>query len=464
MPWRARLGGSASLPASVFASSLGVVVVCVAILTAAPGTSAAAGRTGDASVPTPSSPAQAAASPSNDAALTVSPGPVPTASPKPTRSVAPAPTERPAAGLATSPGVNRAATAFDRAIRRKLRRILRNTVDKQGIAGLSVAVRSPDGNTWTGVAGHAEITPDRPIEPDTVFAIASVTKTFVAALILQLAEEGKVDLDAPFGTYFTDAPRKDTVTLRQLLSHTSGIYDYFANPRYLRISGWWLDRARSRGLADREHRWTYAEIMRLVEPGYCKPGECYHYSNTNYVILGKVAARVGGAPLHQLLRERFFDPLGMADTVYQPAELPPDDAAHGHWSSPGGGHIDHTRDAEVIPFMAAVSAANAAGAIASTPRDLVIWADALYGGDLLSRRSLREMRTILPAGTYGLGTDVATFAGHRGFGHRGGLRGFEASVWHFAKEGVSVALLSNQGNWLTDLPMERIVKAVLGKG
>ncbi len=463
MPWRARIGGGASLPASVSALSLGVVVACVAILAVAPGTSAAVGRTADVSVPPPSPPAQVAASQDADAASRVLSGSVLTASPIPTRSPASAPTERPSTDLARSAATSRAATSFDRATRRKLRSILRRTVDKKSIAGLSVAVRAPNGDTWTGVAGHAEFTPDRPVEPDTVFAIASVTKTFVAALILQLAEEGKVDLDAPFGTYFREAPGNNRVTLRQLLSHTSGIYDYFENPKYLRISGWWLGRARTPGLADRDHRWTYPEIMRLVRRGYCKPGHCYHYSNTNYVILGKVAAAVGGAPLHRLLRERFFDPLGMADTVYQPAELPPDDAAHGHWSRTGGGHIDHTRGAEVIPFMAAVSAANAAGAIASTPRDLVIWADALYGGDLLSKRSLREMEAILPAGTYGLGTDVAWFAGHRGFGHRGGLRGFEASMWHFPEEDVSVALLSNQGNWLTDRPMKKIVKAVLGK-
>jgi CubicO group peptidase (beta-lactamase class C family) len=364
----------------------------------------------------------------------------------------------------SSASARKAAASLDRATRRKLKRILRDTVRKQGIAGVSVAVRSPEGETWTGVAGHAEFTPNRKIEPDTVFAIASVTKTFVAALILQLAEEGRLSLDEPFGTYAPGAPRGKTVTIRQLLSHTSGIYDYFENPRYLKISGSWAERPPSTGLADREHRWTYGEIMSLVQSAYCRPGNCYHYSNTNYVILGEVAKAAGGAPLHQLLRERFFDPLGMKDTVYQPAELPPSDAAHGHWPRSRGGHIDHTRAAPVIPFMAAVSVAKAAGAIASTPTDLVTWADALYGGDLLSRRSLREMETILPVGTYGLGTDVASFAGHRGYGHRGGLRGFESSMWHFTKEGVSVALLSNQGNWLTDLPMERIVKAVLGKG
>lgn len=386
--------------------------------------------------------------------------PGPTASPRAARSPAPTPTASPAADRTTAPA---SATSLDRATRRKLKRILRDTVDKKGIAGLSLAVRSPDGQTWTGVAGHAEFTPDRKIEPDTVFSIASVTKTFVAALILRLAEEGKLSLGEPFGRYAPGAPRGKTVTIRQLLSHTSGIYDYFENPRYLRISGVWAGRAPSTGLESRGHRWTYREIMNLVESGYCSPGSCYHYSNTNYVILGRVAVAAGGAPLHQLLRERFFDPLGMKDTVYQPAELPPNDAAHGHWPRPGGGHIDHTRSARVIPFMAAVSAADAAGAIASTASDLVTWADALYGGDLLSRRSLRKMKTILPAGTYGLGTDVASFAGHRGLGHRGGLRGFEASMWYFAKEGVSVALLSNQGNWLMDLPMERIVEAVLGK-
>jgi CubicO group peptidase (beta-lactamase class C family) len=113
--------------------------------------------------------------------------------------------------------------------------------------------------------------------------------------------------------------------------------------------------------------------------------------------------------------------------------------------------------------MAAASAARAAGAIASTSGDLAIWADALYGGDVLSGRSLRAMTTFLPQGTYGLGTDEATFAGHRAYGHRGGLRGFEASMWYFPKERVSVALLANQGNWNTDVPMERIVEAVVGR-
>jgi len=338
---------------------------------------------------------------------------------------------------------------------------MRKTVGKKRVAGLQVAVRMPDGETWLGSAGQAEFGPDRPVEDDTVFSIASVTKTFIAALILQLAEEGELDLDVPFGTYFRDAPRKDSATVRQLLSHTSGIYNYFENPRYGRVAGAWLRARSGPGLLAREHRWTYDEIMDLVKTGYCKPGRCYHYSNTNYVILGRIAEAVGGAPLHEQLRERFFEPLGLTDTYYQPAEVPPADAAHGHWDY-GSGYADHTRDAHVLPFMAAVSVADAAGAIASTARDLTVWADALYGGMVLSEASLAQMTTFLQPGDYGLGTDVAVFAGHRGHGHRGGLRGFEASMWYFPKDGVSVALLSNQGNWLTDVPMQKMVRAVLG--
>jgi CubicO group peptidase (beta-lactamase class C family) len=113
--------------------------------------------------------------------------------------------------------------------------------------------------------------------------------------------------------------------------------------------------------------------------------------------------------------------------------------------------------------MAAASVADAAGAIASTARDLSIWAQALYGGELHSPESLSQMTRFLQPGTYGLGTDVAVFAGHRGHGHRGGLRGYESSMWYFPEAGASVVLLSNQGNWLTDVPMRKLVKTALGR-
>jgi D-alanyl-D-alanine carboxypeptidase len=360
-------------------------------------------------------------------------------------------------GLASHEGL------LDARTRHKLAAILRNTVQKDGVAGLQAAVRLPSGETWLGSAGKAEMAPARAIADDTQFAIASVTKTFIAALILQLAEEGKVDLDAPFGTYFENAPRSKKVTLRQLLSHTSGIYNFWENQRYLDITGAWVETPDAEGLAAREHTWTYEEMMGLVKGGYFKPGKNYHYSNTNYLILRRVAEAVEGKPIHKQLRQRFFEPLGMTHTVYQPAETPASDAAHGHWNY-GTGYIDHTRESTVVPFTAAVTVADAAGAMASTAHDLAIWADALYGGDVLSADSLDQMTTFLQPGLYGLGTDVAIFAGHRGHGHRGGIRGYESSMWYFPASDVSVVLLSNQGNWITDEPMTKLVKALLGSG
>ena len=409
-------------------------------------------------------------------AATLSPTPLPTLGPTPSPATSPLAitTEAPAApevSLAPStaaldasssePAAAVDASALDRRTTKKLQKIIDNQVKNKGVSGLQVAVRLPTGEAWLGTAGKAEFSPDRPVRDDTAFAIASVTKTFVAALILQLAEEGKVDLDEPFGSYFTDAPRKKTVTLRQLLSHTSGIHNFWQTPRYEEITTAWWQTPNAGGLKARDHEWTYEEMMSLVGNGYFKPGKDYHYSNTNYVILGKVAEAVEGKPLHKQLRQRFFKPLGLEHTVYQPAERPPADAAHGHWNN-GAGFIDHTLDSEYVPFMAAASVAGPAGAIASTAEDLSIWADALYGGKVLSRESLRQMTTFLRPGLYGLGTDVALFAGNRGHGHRGGIRGYESSMWFFPESGVSVVLLSNRGYWSTDVPMVKLVKAVLG--
>lgn len=360
-----------------------------------------------------------------------------------------------------APASQAAGPTLDQKTTAKLQRIIDNWTSNKGVAGLQVAVRLPSGETWLGGAGQAEFSPDRGIDDETQFAIASVTKTFVAALILKLAEEGKVDLDATFGSYFRDAPRKDTVTLRQLLSHTSGIYNFWANPRYGQITKAWWETPNAGGLKSRSHEWTYDEMMALVKNGQFKPGKDYQYSNTNYLILGKVAEAVEGKPLAKQLRQRFFEPLGLEGTVYQPDQKPDSDAAHGHWSW-GASYIDHTKESRYVPFIAAVTVADAAGAMASTAADLATWASALYGGEVLSAELTEQMTRFLKPGYYGLGADVAYFAGNRGHGHRGGIRGYESSMWYFPETGVSIVMLSNQGNWGSDEVTGKLVKAVLG--
>ena len=232
----------------------------------------------------------------------------------------------------------------------------------------------PTARPGWGRAGQAEFTPERPIEDDTVFSIASVTKTFIAALILQLVDEGRLDLDEPFGATSGCAASKDSATIRQLLSHTSGIYNYFENPRYQRISP---------GLAAPGLRPACSRVStagrttrswRSSRPGYCKPGECYHYSNTNYVILGKSRRGRRRCPAARAAARALLRAAGHGGH-----RLPACRAAHRRTRRTVTGTrrpatSDHTRDARVVPFMAAASVADAAGAIASTAHDLTIWA------------------------------------------------------------------------------------------
>jgi D-alanyl-D-alanine carboxypeptidase len=281
-----------------------------------------------------------------------------------------------------------------------------------------------------------------------VIGVASITKTFVTALVMRLAEEGRLSLDDALSDYLPDFPRAARITLRMLLAHRSGIHNYFESPRYARLA-----------LRDRDRRWTFEEILGFVGSPYCGPGRCYHYSNTNFVLLGRVAEVAGGAPLPRLLRREFLDSLDLDRTVFQPDEPTPADAAHGHLGG-SSGFFDQTGRRDVIPHPAAVTVAWAAGAMASTPSDLARWSAALYGGEVLSAASVALMTDVAPPDAYGLGTRGRTFAGLRAVGHLGGIRGFESGMWYLPDWGVSVVVCSNRGLWLTDRVTRALVRTL----
>ena len=133
------------------------------------------------------------------------------------------------------------------------------------------------------MSGVADIADGTPVTPDTAFALASVTKTFTSALILQMVEDGDVELDASVLEYLPGLRVDPKVTIRMLLDHTSGLRDYFFHPAIDRI------------LTDHPDRiWSEAESFKYVGKPYFKPGRGWHYSNTNYLVLGMVAERVGG--------------------------------------------------------------------------------------------------------------------------------------------------------------------------
>jgi D-alanyl-D-alanine carboxypeptidase len=329
----------------------------------------------------------------------------------------------------------------------RLRSDLQASLDRlrtrDAIPGVSATIIFADGSTWRGVSGLANIAAGTSVTPETAFAVGSISKTFLAALVLDLAADGKLRLDAPARTYVPSLPIASSITIRQLLDHTSGLYDFFFKPG--------IDQALR---ADRSAIWTPARSLRYVGKPYFKPGLGWHYSNTNYLVLGLVAEKVGGASVARQLRDRYLKPLGLAKTFYQVAEKPRIAVAHGYrfaGSRKTLPPIDLADGTGVTPFRSVVTAAGAAGSIASTSSDIARWAHALYSGQVLDEASLELMigdakaTALLKARVpYGLGVQEVAISGLGTLGHSGRLLGSQAVVRYFPDAGLTIAVLTNQ--------------------
>jgi D-alanyl-D-alanine carboxypeptidase len=316
-----------------------------------------------------------------------------------------------------------------------------------GAPGVAAAVRLPDGAWWVGTAGYRIAGSTRRVLPGTPFAIASLTKTFVAALVLKLQEEGRIHIDQPISTWLPGWPRAKRITVRMLLQHESGIYDYFANPRYESLV---FDRPR--------HRWRVGEILALAGPSYCLPGACFHYSNTNYVLLGRIIKKVTGVSVAQNLRQRFIDPLGLRDTYFQGQELIGKVPAKGYLATAGGfrGFADGSR---FRPNTSAATVANAAGALVSSVRDVSTWQDALLSGGLLAPESLAMMMDFDRRSGYGLGLRYARLDGILGIGHGGSLRGYVSLMYRLHKQDIDVVVMTNLGRTNIQGLVDRLTRA-----
>lgn len=309
--------------------------------------------------------------------------------------------------------------------------------------------------------GYADLAHKRKVTPDTVFAAASVSKTFTAALILSLVSEGRLSLDDRLHDLvdgLSTAKAPTAVTIRMLLEHTSGIYDYFRNPK--------IDKAL---LAARDRPWTAAQAMRYVGKPYFEPGTDWRYSNTNYLLLGLVAEKVTGRPLAVELHERFIEPLGLVHTTFQGFEAAAGAITGSYRFSSGAktakpiGLGDGTG---IVPFTSVVTASGGAGSIASTSGDLARWARALYGGDVLRPETFAlmvgavdETNAYKPSIPYGLGVQRVRVAGHDAYGHSGRFIGARSLIRYVPDLGIAVAVVSNTNR--TDLAtvLGNLVKA-----
>jgi D-alanyl-D-alanine carboxypeptidase len=300
------------------------------------------------------------------------------------------------------------------------------------IPGALVGVWFPGRGEWVHAAGIGNLATAQAMSVDDHVRIASNTKTFVATVILQLVDEGKIGLDDPLEMYVPGVPNGAEITIRQVLGMTAGIDDYVKDPVLA-----------AEYAADPLLPFTPEDALAMIRastPEFA-PGEKAQYSNSNYVLLGMIIEQVTGQPAGEVIAERVLVPLGMTQTSFATTETMPEPYAHGYTPvEEGSAELrDVTLSNPYVPWTA--------GAIISTLADLRIWAREMSEGTLLSPSSQAERLQWRPFATsrfdvsYGLG--ILNLNGL--LGHNGGIAGYSSWVMHSPEDDASIVVVVNLG-------------------
>lgn len=357
------------------------------------------------------------------------------------------------AGVTVLAEATRAATQRRNAWADLMDEIGNAAVSSRTTAGLAVAVTDGSETSARGY-GLANLETGTAVASDTVFRVASLTKMFTAAAIMLLRDRRRLSLEQNLSEFYPNIPGANSITLRQLLSHTSGLHDY--------VRG---------GLpADVGRDWSTAEefaagVARMEPLTDFAPGTRFSYSNTGYILLGGVIEKVSGASYERFLKDAIFGPCGMDRTAVDHASDVVPGRADGYRLADGqAGAFQHS-EGQKLPF--------AAGAVRSSVTDLSRWVRCFMSGRVVSTAAVREM--ISPArvsggvlvgnarwwppgfdpgrppdfatgNNYGLGWEMTTFFGQRTAGHSGGISGYNAILMSYLDRDLSIVVLSNTEN------------------
>lgn len=304
---------------------------------------------------------------------------------------------------------------------------VQRVMEKRHIPGVSVAVVQDGQVVLAKGYGLANVELSVPATVNTVYQLASITKTFTATAIMMLVQEGKIALDDKIREQLPDLPEAwKPVTVRHLLSHTSGIKSYTSVPDFHKLA---------------RKDFPQREILDLVakDPLEFEPGAKWNYSNTGYFLLGMLIEKVTGKPYGEFMAERIFKPLEMTQTrVNDLQAIIPNRAQGYHWDGKTlkiGDYVSPTQ-----PF--------AAGMLVSSISDMIKWDAALTNRTLLESTSLEPMWTPTrlnkgEATGYGLGWGTTKENGHRMIAHGGGIPGFSTQLSRFVDDKLTVIVLTN---------------------
>lgn len=337
------------------------------------------------------------------------------------------------------------------------RRAVENAATASMVPGAVVALRTPQGSFDVAV-GTTELGTSQKPDVQTRFRIASNTKTMTAALIMLLAQDGKLALDEPVSRYVHDVPNGENITIEELLTMRSGLYGYTDDPELSEE----LDRHPARS-------WTPQQVLAIAyrHPPRFAPGTEYDYSNTNYALLGLVAEKAGGRTLYEQFRDRLLDPLGLDQTTLPAIDdtTIPTPGSHGYmYGSTRYALLDEAYPASMQAEARAgtlqpidytnqnSSYATAAGGVISTADNLLTWIRALVTGEVLAAdtqgRWLAGLQVEDPdqpdGKRYGYGMAYQSYGeGAAMYYHGGELPGFNSFIGHDLENDVTLVIWTN---------------------
>lgn len=286
----------------------------------------------------------------------------------------------------------------------------------------SIAMSADGKIIYSNAIGKADFEPGKKLKADTKFRIGSISKMFTAVLVMKAVEEKKLNLDQTIDQYFPGIENAQKITIDNLLNHHSGIHNFTNDPGYLSYN---------------TQAKTEKELLAIIQKGKSdfEPGSKGEYSNSNYVLLSFILEKIYKENFANILREKITKPLGLKNTYV-------------------GGKIDISKN-ETYSYKFGViwkkesetdmSIPLGAGALVSNSGDLLQFIGDLFAGKLISAESLETMKTIEDG--YGRGIFSVPFYDKTGYGHTGGIDGFQSVLYYFPKEKVGIVVLSNGTNY-----------------
>jgi D-alanyl-D-alanine carboxypeptidase len=326
--------------------------------------------------------------------------------------------------------------------------IVAQWMSKPAAVGLSVAVARGDKFIVAKGYGKADLEFNVPADADTMFRMGSVTKQYTAAAMMKLIEDGMIILDDELTKFLPDFPMQGhTVTVKQLLNHTSGIKSYTS-----------IEAVMSRGYCNNT---SHEEVLSWFkdEPFDFEPGAKWKYNNSGYYLLGLIIEKASGKPYGEYLQEAFFTPLGLKRTRMDSVNEVIANRAEGYQLNDDGAFAHDQAVEPSIPYSA--------GALIASAKDMVRWQQALHGGKVVSADSYRQMTTptVLADGDnpgYGYGLELDAFEGRPCIQHGGGIFGFNSTLMYFPKEDLHVGVISNSERLSSKKVAREIVLAAFG--